>query len=64
MLIAAVSAAPYITQAPLPYAIDALAPVLSSHQLDLHYNKHHAAYVTNFNKLVDQSDAARIAGDF
>ena len=27
-------------------------------------NKHHAAYVTNFNKLVDQSDAARLSGDF
>ncbi len=53
-----------MVQAPLPYALDALAPVMSEHQLDLHYNKHHSAYVTNFNKLVDQSDAARVTGDF
>merc|ERR1712127_247757 len=55
---------PYMTQAPLPYALDALEPIMSSHQLDLHYNKHHAAYVSKFNKLVDQSDAARASGDF
>ena len=58
------STKPYMVQAPLPYAIEALRPVMSGHQLDLHYNYHHAAYVTNFNKLVDQSDAARLAGDF
>ena len=37
---------------PLPYAKDALAPHISSETLDVHYGKHHQAYVTNLNKLV------------
>lgn len=36
----------------LPYARDALAPHISRETLDYHYGKHHAAYVTNLNKLV------------
>ncbi len=38
---------------PLPYARDALAPHVSSNTIDFHYGKHHQAYVTNLNKLVD-----------
>ncbi len=37
----------------LPYELDALAPVLSAELLDLHYNKHHNAYVKKANELVD-----------
>lgn len=37
---------------PLPYALDALAPNLSSETLEYHYGKHHQAYVTNLNNLV------------
>ena len=36
----------------LPFAIDALAPVISKETLEYHYGKHHAAYVTNLNKLI------------
>ena len=36
----------------LPYAIDALAPLISQETLEYHYGKHHNAYVTNLNKLV------------
>lgn len=38
---------------PLPWAKDALAPVISAETLDFHYGKHHQAYVTNLNKLVE-----------
>jgi Fe-Mn family superoxide dismutase len=38
---------------PLPYAKDALAPHISAETLDYHYGKHHQAYVTNLNKLVE-----------
>jgi Fe-Mn family superoxide dismutase len=38
---------------PLPYAKDALAPVISAETLDYHYGKHHQAYVTNLNKLIE-----------
>jgi superoxide dismutase, Fe-Mn family len=37
----------------LPYAKDALAPHISAETLDYHYGKHHQAYVTNLNKLLD-----------
>ena len=37
---------------PLPYARDALAPLISQETLDYHYGKHHNTYVTNLNNLV------------
>ena len=37
----------------LPYSKDALAPHISANTLDFHYGKHHQAYVTNLNKLVE-----------
>ena len=37
---------------PLPYALDALQPHISKETLELHYGKHHQAYVTNLNNLV------------
>ena len=36
----------------LPYAPDALAPVISPETIEYHYGKHHQAYVTNLNNLV------------
>ena len=36
----------------LPYAMDALEPVISKETLEYHYGKHHNAYVTNLNNLV------------
>ncbi len=42
--------------APLPYAMDALAPHISAETLEYHYGKHHLAYVTNLNNLLEESD--------
>ncbi|MFH1081005.1 MAG: superoxide dismutase [Pseudomonadota bacterium] len=36
----------------LPYAKDALAPVISANTLEFHYGKHHRTYVDNLNKLI------------
>jgi len=36
----------------LPYADNALAPVISANTLSFHYGKHHKTYVDNLNKLV------------
>ncbi len=36
----------------LPYAKDALEPVISAETIDYHYGKHHQAYVTNLNNMV------------
>jgi Fe-Mn family superoxide dismutase len=38
---------------PLPYDKNALAPHISAETLDYHYGKHHQAYVTNLNKLLE-----------
>lgn len=36
----------------LPYAQDALEPVISKETISYHYGKHHKGYVDNLNKLV------------
>jgi Fe-Mn family superoxide dismutase len=41
-----------ITLPPLPYADNALDPVISANTLGFHYGKHHKAYVDNLNKLI------------
>ena len=46
---------PALTLAPLPYAMDALAPVMSAQTLKLHYGKHHAGYVDKANALIEMS---------
>ena len=40
----------------LPYARNALEPYISEKTLDFHYGKHHNAYVTNLNNLVNGTD--------
>ena len=39
----------------LPYAIDALEPVISKQTLEFHHGKHLAAYVNNLNGLLEGS---------
>ena len=39
----------------LPYAIDALEPVISKQTLEFHHGKHLAGYVNNLNGLLDGS---------
>ncbi len=41
------------TLSPLPYDKNALAPNISAETLEYHHGKHHQAYVTNLNKLVE-----------
>lgn len=40
----------------LPYAMDALEPVISKQTLEFHHGKHLAAYVNNLNGLLPDSD--------
>ena len=47
-----------ITLPNLPYGKDALAPHISANTLEFHHGKHHAAYVTNLNGLIDGTDLA------
>jgi len=36
----------------LPYAKNALEPVITAETIDFHYGKHHQTYVTNLNNLI------------
>ncbi len=42
----------------LPYGKDALAPYLSAETLEYHHGKHHNAYVTNLNGLIEGTELA------
>src|SRR6266705_5093160 len=37
---------------PLPYAKNALEPHIDAQTMEIHHDKHHAAYVTNVNKAM------------
>lgn len=39
-------------QPELPYAEDALAPVISKETVEFHYGKHEKAYIENLNRLI------------
>ena len=38
---------------PLPYAFDALEPHIDAQTMQIHHDKHHAAYVANANKAIE-----------
>src|SRR5690349_21013155 len=44
----------------LPYAKNALAPVISEETIDYHYGKHHKAYVDKLNTLIEGSPLASL----
>jgi superoxide dismutase, Fe-Mn family len=45
---------------PLPYAPDALAPVISAHTLSFHYGQHHKGYVDKLNSLIAGTEFAEV----
>jgi superoxide dismutase, Fe-Mn family len=52
----------FYTLPELPYAYNALEPFISETQLQLHHDKHHAAYVNAANAVLERLDKARQAG--
>jgi Fe-Mn family superoxide dismutase len=55
---------PKYTLPDLPYDFSALEPHISARTMELHYGKHHAAYVKNANSVLDQLTEAREKMDF
>jgi Fe-Mn family superoxide dismutase len=49
------------TLPPLPYANDALDPVISANTIGFHYGKHHKGYVDALNKLIAGTDLAELS---
>jgi Fe-Mn family superoxide dismutase len=45
---------------PLPYAPDALAPVISANTLSFHYGQHHKGYVDKLNSLIAGTEFAEV----
>jgi Fe-Mn family superoxide dismutase len=43
------------TLPPLPYPSDALEPYIDKQTMEIHHGKHHAAYVANLNKALEQA---------
>jgi len=46
---------------PLPYAENALEPVISAKTISFHYGKHHKGYVDNLNKLIAGTEFAGLS---
>lgn len=44
-----------LTVQPLPYAFDALEPHIDKQTMEIHHGKHYTAYVTNYNKALEQA---------
>ncbi|MFH1198506.1 MAG: superoxide dismutase [bacterium] len=42
----------------LPYAFNALEPYIDARTMEIHHDKHHAAYVNNLNKAVEGTEMA------
>ncbi len=46
------------TLPPLPYAYEALEPIIDTQTMQIHHDKHHQAYIDNLNKAIaDTADA-------
>jgi superoxide dismutase, Fe-Mn family len=41
---------------PLPYAFDALEPYIDARTMEIHHDRHHAAYVNNLNAAIKGTD--------
>jgi Fe-Mn family superoxide dismutase len=48
---------------PLPYSYSDLEPAISGTIMEIHYTKHHQAYVTNLNKALEQYADAQAKQD-
>jgi Fe-Mn family superoxide dismutase len=54
------AASPHVLP-PLPYAENALEPIITSKTMGFHYGKHHKGYVDNLNKLIAGTEYADLS---
>jgi superoxide dismutase, Fe-Mn family len=47
----------------LPYAHNALEPIIDARTMEIHHGKHHNAYVTNVNKALEGTDSPADVND-
>ena len=46
---------------PLPYAFDALEPFIDKATMEIHYTKHHQAYINNLNKATEGTELEKLS---
>lgn len=51
-----------LEQKPLTYAFDALEPAMEKRTLEVHYGKHHVAYVEKLNAALEKAPEFRVSG--
>ena len=44
----------------LPYGYDALEPVIDKLTVEIHYDRHHRAYYTNFEKAISETEFSKL----
>jgi superoxide dismutase, Fe-Mn family len=59
-LFGASQASSQISLPPLPYAQNALAPIITENTISFHYGKHHQAYVNNTIKLIAGTELEKV----
>ncbi len=52
-----------VMQSPLPYAENALEPVISARTVGFHFGKHHKGYVDNVNRMTSGTELAEMPLD-
>jgi superoxide dismutase, Fe-Mn family len=55
---AASAQVPQQTLPELPYAYDALEPHIDARTMEIHHSKHHATYISNMNKAIEEANVA------
>ena len=61
LLLLTLSVSAQFTQKPLPYAYTDLEPFIDAQTMEIHYSKHHAAYVKNLNAAIIGTGAAKMS---
>jgi Fe-Mn family superoxide dismutase len=60
LLLFVVSVSAQFAQKPLPFAYTDLEPFIDAQTMEIHYSKHHAAYIKNLNAAVVGTEAAKM----
>lgn len=60
LLLICVTASAQFVQKPLPYNYNALEPFIDAQTMEIHYSKHHAAYIKNLNTAIVGTTAEKM----